>query len=142
MKAPDNPVVDKVHKWLNYGDEDLRLAQHGLSLSSSCPYRLIAFHAQQCAEKHLKAYLVFRGIDFPYTHNISRLLELCGEEAPWAESLLDAEELSPFATTVRYPGEEEEVTEQEAVRAINIAAKVCDVVRGALRQEGITISEL
>ena len=58
MKAPDRAVVDKVLKWLNYGDEDLRLARHGLSLSSSCPYRLIAFHAQQCAEKHLKAYLV------------------------------------------------------------------------------------
>jgi len=142
MKVPDPAVVDKVLKWLDYGDEDLRLARHGLSLASSCPYRLIAFHAQQCAEKHLKAYLVFRGIDFPYTHNISRLLELCGEEAPWAENLLDAEELSPFATTVRYPGEEEEVTEEEAVRAINIAAKVYDVVRGALRQEGITISEL
>ena len=139
MKAPDEAIVDKVLKWLNYGDEDLRLAKHGLSLSSSCPYRLIAFHAQQCAEKHLKAYLVFRGIDFPYTHNISRLLELCGDEAPWAESLLDAEELSPFATTVRYPGEEEEVTEEEAMRAINIAAKVYEVVREALKQERVKI---
>jgi HEPN domain-containing protein len=137
MKAPDRAVVDKVLKWLNYGDEDLRLARHGLSLSSYCPYRLIAFHAQQCAEKHLKAYLVFRGIDFPYTHNISRLLELCGDEAPWAESLLDAEELSPFATTVRYPGEEEEVSEEEAIQAINIAAKVYEVVREALKQDGV-----
>jgi HEPN domain-containing protein len=115
------------------------LAQHGLSLSSYCPYRLIAFHAQQCAEKHLKAYLVFTGVDFPYTHNISRLLELCGEHAEWAEKLLDAEELSPFATTVRYPGEEEEVTEEEAIRAINLAAKVYDTVRQALTQAGIKI---
>jgi HEPN domain-containing protein len=67
-----NPVeiLKKARKWLAYAEEDLRLAKHGLTMSSSCPYRLIAYHAQQCAEKYLKAYLVFKRVDFPYTHNI------------------------------------------------------------------------
>jgi HEPN domain-containing protein len=101
----------------------------------------VAFHAQQCAEKYLKAYLVFQGIDFPYTHNISRLLELCAEYASWPEMLQDAEELSPFATMLRYPGPQEEVTEHEATKAITISAMVRKVVREALEQEGLTIPE-
>lgn len=58
-------VLRKVMQWLSFADEDLVLAKHGLTLPSGCPYRLIAYHAQQCVEKHLKAYLVYRGIDFP-----------------------------------------------------------------------------
>jgi HEPN domain-containing protein len=73
MKPPDSEILRKVIQWLEYGDEDLRLARHGLTLTSGVPYRLIAYHAQQCAEKHLKAFLVYHEIDFPYTHNIGRL---------------------------------------------------------------------
>ena len=77
----DSEILRKVIQWLKYGDEDLRLARHGLTLTSGVPYRLIAYHAQQCAEKYLKAFLVYHRIDFPYTHNIGRLLELCAENA-------------------------------------------------------------
>ena len=79
MSAIDDEILNQVKQWLVYADEDLRLARHGMTLSTGVPHRLIAYHAQQCAEKCLKAYLVFHRIAFPYTHNISRLLELCGE---------------------------------------------------------------
>lgn len=121
---------------MRYGDEDLRLARHGLTLSSGCPYRLIAYHAQQCAEKYLKAYLVLSNVDFPYTHNIARLLELCMPKRQWVEMLSDAENLTPYAITTRYPGEDEEVTREEAERAIDIAAKVRDIVSAAVAEEG------
>lgn len=77
MNADQDEILRKVHQWLAYADEDLRLARHGLTLGTSVPYRLIAYHAQQYAEKHLKAFLVFKNVDFPYTHNISILLEFC-----------------------------------------------------------------
>ena len=59
MKLPDPAVLEKVRQWLAYGDEDLCVARHGFSMPEGPPSRVIAFHAQQCAEKHLKAYLVF-----------------------------------------------------------------------------------
>lgn len=139
MSVPDKEIRQKVVRWLAYGDEDLRLARHGLSLPSGCPYRLIAYHAQQCAEKYLKAYLVFHRIDFPYTHNIARLLELCAGQDERVEALHEAEELTPFAVTARYPGEDEAVTEEEARHAIEIAALVRHTVRTALAQEGMTL---
>jgi len=137
----DSEIVRKVNQWMIYGDEDLRLAVHSLTLTSGCPYRLIAYHAQQCAEKYLKAYLVFHKIDFPYTHNISSLLDLCAAKADWTETLRDAEELTPFAVTARYPGEDEEVSKKEALRSVEIASCVQRVVRDALKQEGFIFRE-
>ncbi len=140
MKVPEEQILRKVKQWLIYGDDDLRLASCAMSMESEgCPYRLIAYHAQQCAEKHLKAYLVYRGVDFPYTHNISRLLELCGEQAAWAARLRDAEELTPYAITTRYPGEDEEVSKAEATRAIKIAQEVRKQVRAAFEQLGVAL---
>jgi HEPN domain-containing protein len=136
MKLPAPPILEKVRQWLAYGDDDLRVARYGFSMPERPPFRLIAFHAQQCAEKYLKAYLVFHTVDFPHTHDIAMLLEICAAQAPWAGQLSDAEALSPYAVTARYPGEEAEVIQAEARRAVEIAARVREVVRAALQEEG------
>ncbi len=119
--------------------KSLARPQHTLDLLDNCPYRLVAYHAQQCAEKYLKGFLVLRGVDFPYTHNIARLRELCAKHGPWAEKLKDAEELTPFAITARYPGDDEPVHEPEARRAVEIALSVREQVRKVLSAEGIPL---
>ena len=139
MNPPNKEIFRKAKQWMTYGDEDLRLARHALTLLSGCPYRLIAYHAQQCAEKYLKAYLVYHRIDFPYTHNISRLLELCEKSSRWPEKIYEAEELTPFAITARYPGEDEKVTKKEALRAVGIATKIRQTVRKTLKKEGFPL---
>lgn len=122
MNVPRDVVLKRVRKWIQFADEDLRLAEHALKLSSGCPYRLIAYHAQQCAEKYIKAFLVFHEIEFPYTHNLRKLLQLCGEDI--RQTLEDADSLTPFAVTTRYPGIDEEVSKLEALSAIKIAKTV------------------
>jgi HEPN domain-containing protein len=77
-------------------------------------------------------------VDFPYTHNIARLVELCAAAAAWTEVLSEAEELTPYAVTARHPGHDEVVTQEEAVRAIEIAARVRQVIKAALAREGIS----
>ena len=138
MSASEYEIIEKVIQWITYGDEDLVLAKHGLILATTAPYRLIAYHAQQCAEKYMKAYLVYHRIDFPYTHNIAQLLELCPDKIEWENNLEVAEELSPFAITTRYPGEDEPVTEEEARKTIEIAGLVRDTIRSALSKKGVT----
>jgi len=132
MTPPRDVLLAKAQEWIALADDDLRVAQHTLSLSPNCPFRLVAYHAQQCAEKYLKAYLVSRGVDFPYTHNMARLRKLCLEKGDWAVSLSDADELSPFAITARYPGEELVVSEADAAMSIRIAERVQEVVRAAI----------
>ncbi|UCE58331.1 MAG: HEPN domain-containing protein [Phycisphaerales bacterium] len=137
MTAPRDDILVKVRQWATHADDDLRVAQHTLVLPADCPYRLVAYHAQQCAEKYLKGFLVLQGVDFPYTHNIALLRELCAERAPWSEELRDAEELTPFAIAARYPGNDEPVDEAEARRAVEIAMCVRERVRKALGAEGV-----
>jgi len=139
MNEIEQAILRKVKLWISHAEEDLHLAEHGLKLKSACPYRLIAYHAQQCAEKYLKAYLVWRKVDFPYTHNISILLELCAEYVNWTAEIKSAEELTAYAITTRYPGEYEVVTKKNAQRAIQIAKSVKSVVRTSLMLEGMNL---
>jgi HEPN domain-containing protein len=140
MKPPNEEVAHKFREWLAHADEDLRLATYALKMRRKTrPYRLIAYHAQQCAEKCIKGYLVSCGVDFPYTHNISILLEICSKQADWAQALRDAEELSQYAITARYPGEDEPVTKEQAQKAVETAQKVRKQVWTALAQHGMDL---
>lgn len=139
MSKIEPEILKKVMQWLSLADEDLNLASHALGLGAQSPYRLIAYHAQQCAEKCLKAFLVYHNVDFPYTHNIRRLLKFCEEHAEWTDALKGAEELTPYAITARYPGEDELVSEAEAKRAIELARQVREQVRTELTQLGLDL---
>ena len=139
MTAPPERILQKIRQWAAYGDEDLRLAQHALTMGEQCPDRLAAYHAQQCAEKYLKAYLVHRAVDFPFTHNISLLLELCTKCAAWPEALEDAESLTRYAITTRYPGQGAEVSPDKVRVAVDIAARVREVVRQVLNDEAVSL---
>ncbi len=138
MQRKKGILIKKVKEWVLLADEDLRLAKHALGLKSSCPYRLIAYHAQQCAEKYLKAFLVYKNIDFPYTHNISLLLELCSPYGGWTLELEAAKDLTAYAITTRYPGQDR-VTKKEALRSVDIAFNLRKVLRKVLKEEGINL---
>ena len=139
MTAAREVLIASARKWATHADDDLRVAQHTLELKDQCPFRLVAYHAQQCAEKYLKSVLVLHGVDFPYTHNIAHLLELCAEHGTPAEDYGDAEELTPFAITARYPGDDEPVSEPEARRALDIARTVREKARAHLAAEGVNL---
>lgn len=134
MSATDEDIARKVRQWMDYAEEDLRLAEYALQMGSGCPCRLIAYHAQQCVEKYLKAFLVYQRQDFPYTHNISALLELCRNHADWTDLLQAAEILTVYAVTTRYPGEDEPVSLDEARQAVDIAAKAKNTLQTLLQQ--------
>ncbi len=63
----------------------------------------IGFHAQQAIEKAIKAVLAFKGVEFPYSHDLNGLLRLCknsGIDVP--EGLSEVGRLSVFAVRLRY----------------------------------------
>jgi len=138
MSGKKSVIAKKAKEWLLHADEDLRLAKHAFKLKTSTPYKLIAYHAQQCAEKCLKAYLVFSDIDFPFTHNISALLELFPPSVVWIKDLDAANALSGYAITAWYPGTHK-VTKRDALQAVEIAHRVRGAVRKALKEDGLNI---
>ncbi len=136
MTGNSSAVVAKVKEWIECAEEDLLLARHALTLTSSCPYRLIAYHAHQCAEKYLKAFLVFHLVDFPYTHDIQYLLDLCSQKADWPTALAEADSLTTYSITTRYPGRPI-VVKEEVENAIELASQVKSIVRRSLLDEGL-----
>jgi HEPN domain-containing protein len=91
----------------------------------------VAFHAQQCAEKYLKALLSLRAVDFPRIHDIAELLALAEMGERVALSVEEQRLLTGYATVTRYPGDYEPVTVTEARRAVTMARRV----RAAVRKE-------
>jgi HEPN domain len=69
MPVP-NPAIAVVRDWIVKAENDLRNPAHTLKLGADCPTDTVCFHAQQCAEKYIKALLVFGATPFPKTHNI------------------------------------------------------------------------
>ena len=63
----------------------------------------LGFHAQQAAEKMLKAVLASRGVDYPKTHNLRVLIELLAQDGvQLPEGLVEIARLTQFGTTFRY----------------------------------------
>jgi HEPN domain-containing protein len=138
MSENGNAVRKKAREWLRHADDDLRLARLAFKLKSAVPYKLIAYHAQQCAEKCLKAYLVFKKIDFPYTHDLSLLLDKFPPSASWSNDIRVMTTLSIYAITTRYPGEDK-VTKKEALQAVSKAETIQDAILRELARDGFKI---
>ena len=73
---------------------------------------IIGFHAQQAAEKMLKALLMAKNIHYRRTHDLRELIDLLRDNGiEFPESLMEIRTLSPFAVEFRYdyiPLEEED----------------------------------
>ena len=87
----------------------------------------LCFDIQQAAEKSLKAVLVFNKIAFPRTHAIASLLSLLEHSGIHPPGDLEAlAELTVYAVLTRYPGDFEEVVEEEYKRALALGERALD----------------
>jgi HEPN domain-containing protein len=67
--------------WFEKADQDLEMARRALGPQKALP-AMACYHAQQCAEKYLKGYLVARCIRFRFVHDLIYLTQLCSEHKP------------------------------------------------------------
>jgi len=114
MRPPEQVKREFVHQWLGKASADLKVSKH-LPGGDADLYYAVAFHAQQAAEKFLKAILVWHQVEFPKTHDISRLLDLIRTaDAPLSDLLSAAAALTPYGVEVRYPTDLPEPTREQA----------------------------
>lgn len=110
--------------WLAHAESDLNIARLARDRADILPAQ-VCFHAQQAAEKALKAVLLARGIEFPFIHDIEELLEIAeqgGLTVP--ANVAEAGSLTPYAVESRYPGAREAIHPAEVVEAIGLAEAV------------------
>ena len=60
------------------------------------------FHLQQAVEKSLKAWLAFKRVDYPKTHDLSLLLGLLEDQGERIDPFWSLLELNSFAVQFRY----------------------------------------
>ena len=124
-----------VRQWIEKAEHDIRNAEHTLTLKKNCPFDTVCFHAQQCAEKYLKALLVSRSIDFPKTHDLRILMQLVPKEVKLGLRMNEVLPLNRYTIEARYPGDWEPITRKEAKEALAIARMVRQAVRVHLPNE-------
>jgi HEPN domain-containing protein len=113
--------------WVARAEEDFALARTALRrkqplASGAC------FHAQQCAEKYMKALLISKSADFPKTHDLLLLNNLCSTNGILLE--IDPKHLNTltdYAVRTRYPGND--LTAEDAKEAIELAKLVRNLAR-------------
>jgi HEPN domain-containing protein len=120
-------------QWLAYAESDLRLAGLAAQDRLVLPEQ-VCFHAQQAAEKALKAVLRFKQVEFPWTHDLDELLRLA-EEAGVAmpEAVREVGFLTPFAVGARYPGYWDVISETDVEEALRGAGLVVDWAKEVIR---------
>jgi HEPN domain-containing protein len=99
----DNKLVQE---WLKYSQNDLISARHLFDDLYPKQTEIACYLSQQCAEKALKGYLLFKETEPPRTHNLVELCQICMKYDHTLSEILDAcADLAPYGVAVRYPNE-------------------------------------
>jgi HEPN domain-containing protein len=115
-------------EWVAKAEADFATATRELRARRAPNYDAACFHAQQCAEKYLKARLQEASIAVPRTHDLVTLVQLLQPpEAALLALRANLRLLSAFGVAFRYPGTSaDRVMAQDAVQR-------CRTVRAAVR---------
>lgn len=127
---PDSANVDNPGNWLNRARSDFFMCANKIP---RVLWEDHCYHAQQCAEKALKAMILYHHASFPYTHDLAKLIALLRGLCEIPAELEEAAILSGYAVEGRYPGFDEPLTETDWREAVQLAKSVLDWVETCLR---------
>jgi HEPN domain-containing protein len=96
-------------------------------------YEDLCFHAQQSAEKALKAILIAQGTPFPRTHNIRTLLDLLPQTIELPDDVQGVGKLTTYAVLSHYPGVVEPISEEEHQESVRLAESVVNWAEKIIR---------
>ena len=116
-------------EWVEKAEADFATAQREIAVTQRANYDAVCFHAQQCIEKYLKAFLQESNVSFPRTHDLADLLGLALPIEPtWKSLEADLNVLTAFAVEYRYPGESSDLQEAQE------AYEKCENIRALIRR--------
>ena len=133
-----DPVIEAALHLLKLALGDLDGAEFLLSSPDREP-RLACFHAQQAAEKALKATLELEHNDYPRIHDLEDLLPQLPPTWPVHELKLNLERLSKLVIDARYPGVDELPTRAEADTAVADARLIVNAIVEEFQRRGLEL---
>ena len=121
-------------EWVVKAEGDFATMRREGRVAEQPNYEAICFHAQQCAERYLKARLYEAQIPFGKIHDLMALLDqVSGVEPGWERFREDLAYISHLAVTFNYPGETADA--ESAARAEQCCRRFRDAAREVLRSE-------
>lgn len=93
-------VYEEVGRWVRKAENDFRNIALVLP-DERAPFDTVCFHAQQGAEKYIKALLTALGIPFGRTHDLPELLALLPDSCAVVREVGDLTELTDAARRFR-----------------------------------------
>jgi len=118
-------------EWIEKAEEDFALTQLLIAPTANPMHGIICFHAQQCIEKYLKAYLQELQTSFPKTHDLEGLLDVFSPKIPDLELLRPHfADITLHAVDFRYPGRR--ASDADAQLANRVSLDVRTIVRKLL----------
>lgn len=136
----EGEIEQEVRRWLRWARTDLDDAEL-LARRGEAGARNACYHAQQAAEKAIKAVLIFLQCEFPFVHDLDDLVALVPEDWRLKEEFPDLEPLSRWAVAGRYPSALAEPGEQESAQAMEEARAVLAAVSQKLSEHGFEPAE-
>jgi HEPN domain-containing protein len=113
-------------EWLLKAKRDLDTAD---ALLEKAYYDTAIYHTQQCAEKALKGYCVYRLQPLIKTHDLEKILKVCiNLDSSFQQLDLLATSLNGLDVRFRYPDVEFEPEETEVIDAFNWSKQILDFV--------------
>jgi len=92
-------------EWINKAEGDFATSKREYRVRKVPNYDAVCFHAQQAAEKYIKAFLQEHDLEIPRTHNLTELVFICRNVQPEMQLLSEyLNFLDGFAVNYRYPG--------------------------------------
>ena len=127
-------------RWLRYAEEDLVTAETFLG-HPRVPPRQCCWHAQQAAEKALKAVLISLQINFPRTNDLDTLRDLVPESWHLKTAHPDLLPLTRWVVEARYPEDMPGATNANASEAVEQARAVWQSVSTELAEHGYHVEK-
>jgi HEPN domain-containing protein len=93
-------------------------------MGDDCPFGLICFHAQQVAEKYIKAVLTYHQIQFRKSHDLKELARLLPKGISLGIGGRSLAGLSEHGVRPRYPYIGEPETRTSALRSLRQAERI------------------
>jgi len=128
--------TDEAKRWLLQAQRDLDDAKFNLSGER---FNVACFLAQQSAEKALKAFLFFKGVDFVWGHSVA---DLCEDAKKFDQEFQVVEKsckcLDKYYIPTRYPDAlpggipSEAFDKSDAEKAISLAIEILEFVEKKL----------
>ena len=127
-------MKEHVKEWIDKAEEDLFTCNLFIQQEYFPPAQA-CFHAQQCAEKYLKAFIIHINGDIDKTHDLVKLLDsnIIPSDKDFSEIRKDAQDITDYGVFTRYPGASGNIDIEDAKEAIEKAIIIKEFILSKIK---------